>query len=429
MPFTWPWQKEKKSTFLTGAGGMTVAELGPYPSLGWPLIAGSEAQARKSPTVMAVVNWAMTNLAEPPLRVMREVDGDWEPDPDHDLNNLLRRPDPENPKVSFAHILQVMGESLTLTGNAYLLKLRGGETGKIQGLMALPANCVQIIANRGVLEGYRVVFKNGANAVYQPDDVIHVLDGQDPSNPFSGRSRLMAIGNAIAGDSAICAYIHGLIQSPVPSIIVSPKDGFALTDTQSDNLADGIRDKASGPNAGKLIVQQLPITVERIGYSPDDLHLKELHMTIEAQICSVLGIPSVVVGAQIGMEHSTYSNMKEAREGAVEDFLVPKWRLIEDALNSQLLPDYEKNQAGGVKLAFYVDSVRALQEDANDKATRIQGQFMANIIDRATAKAHLGLKPDKDDEGIYAHMLKGATFEDAMKTAMKLGGNAGKVPE
>jgi hypothetical protein len=64
----------------------------------------------------------------------------------------------------------------------------------------------------------------------------------------------------------------------------------------------------------------------------------------------------------------------------------------------------------GVEYMHDLSDVRALQDDMNELATRVNDMFKTNIINRAEARLMLGLTPAKGDDQIYAWMLEPGGF-------------------
>jgi len=69
------------------------------------------------------------------------------------------------------------------------------------------------------------------------------------------------------------------------------------------------------------------------------------------------------------LENATYSNARELREMFTEQKLIPLWRADAAKLNTSLLPDFTRTRNAFVE--FDITNVRALQEDENEKYTRL----------------------------------------------------------
>jgi hypothetical protein len=110
----------------------------------------------------------------------------------------------------------------------------------------------------------------------------------------------------------------------------------------------------------------------------------------------VLGIPPVVVGVMAGLEHSTYSNMAEAREAAYEGFILPHQRRFAADIKSQLLSDFGDTK--GVAVQFDTSGVRVLQEDQNSLAARMGKMVTDGIAMVSEARNATGLPTGPEHE-------------------------------
>jgi len=80
----------------------------------------------------------------------------------------------------------------------------------------------------------------------------------------------------------------------------------------------------------------------------------------ETRICSAFGVPAILVGANTGLQRSTYSNYREARESFWEETLLPLYRRIEQFMAGLLQPEFPSERG---YLGFDFSQVKALQED------------------------------------------------------------------
>lgn len=410
----WPFGKEKKgASFFTGVEGGTVAAgLPPFtPTL---MLTGTEADARRSSSLMAIVNWIMRQGAEPGMFVYRRnADGDWEKDPEHPAQKIIIRPDPESPKVSMSLLMQVFMESLALGGNAYSYKLRNA-SGQVIGHTAVRCASIKPKKEAGRLSGYQITLSNGRYVTVPPEDIVHIMEGQDPEEPLLGRSRLKEAVAPIVTDKDLGAYILAITKSPAPSVIISPKngeDGFGKE--QAEAIKNSYMMAGSGNRAGGAIVPSIPMSVDKLSYSPDEMMLDRIQAAVDAKLAAIFGLPAMVVGFQVGLNRSTFSNYAEAREAAVEQLLIPLWRLIEEAFTLQLGPDFWGDDLN-YKFGFDYGSVRALSADVNDVWERATNGFLAGTLSRADWKRAVGMKPLAEDEGVFSYMLKGTDLQTLM---------------
>lgn len=386
----------KSFNFLRG-DSYQVSALG---ASGW--LPGGSYNAENSSSVMAVCNWAASNFAEPPLIVETLNGEEWKRVPDHPLEYLLSFPIGRSGKVSQAHLLAMTGYSLTLFGEAFWVKgLNGSSVGSLEFVPADKITPKSLEGKPNILSHYELRTANGQMNL-SIEQVIHIMDGVDLENPLRGRSRVPSVAREIRADQAISIYHDAVMRQPSPGLVVSGKGERGWVDTFLTTLAESFRDATSGERVGGTVISPEPLDVNVVGFSPEQMALNIIPRHIEARICAVFGLPPIVAGLQAGLERSTFANYKEAREAAVEQFLVPKWRLVESALNSQLVPEFGEN----IRVRFDLSQVRALTEDTDMLHKRTRENFLANIISRETAKNELGMTPDGKDTEVYAWMLK-----------------------
>lgn len=297
-----------------------------------------EQDATQNSAVMACVFWAMRNVGQATFQVNTD---------NHPLTKILAKPQSqitpsERTNLSGREFLSALTYSRLLDGNAYALKIRNAE-GHLIGLDWIPHTCITPIPTKdrpNLVEHYQVSTPLGIKKLPR-EDILHDRDGLDPNFPTQGISRLKCVMRQIQTDNQIAAYSQSLLGNPIPSLIVSAKtDGTKLTQADADHVADKMREATSRNRAGGVIVPTFPAEITPIGFKPDDLAIAQLNRLPEERITAVLGIPAVVVGLGAGLERATYSNMKEAREAAKEEFLIPLWQDLAQTFTDQLLPEY-----------------------------------------------------------------------------------------
>jgi len=369
-------------------------------------IAVRESDAANNSAVMACVFWAMRNVGQATPLVQSLGSRGWEAAAEHALTELLRRPqggivEQDQSGLAGRKLLAAMVYSRMLDGNAYALKVRNG-AGQMIGLDCLPHTVVEPIAVKGrpgVVDYYQVRSFTGTERVAK-EDIVHDMDGVDPHCPTKGISRLKCVMRQIQTDNQIAAYSQSLLSNPIPSLLVSAKgDGIRLSQGDADYVAQKMREVSSRERAGGVVVPTFPAEVTPIGFNPDDLAVGQLNKLPEERITAVFGIPAVVVGLGAGLERSTCSNMKEAREAATEEFLVPLWQDLASTFTEQLLPEFGSTQ--GLRVSFDTSAVGTLQQDQESLHRRVREDFRAGLLDRATAKIELGLEAQPGDFGQY----------------------------
>jgi hypothetical protein len=121
------------------------------------------------------------------------------------------------------------------------------------------------------------------------------------------------------------------------------------------------------------------------------MDMKTLHRVPEERISAVLGVPAIVAGLGAGLDRSTYSNVREAREMFTEAKLLPLWRFIAGEITRQLVPDFTSDAS--IVVDFDTGEVRALADDLNAEAERLKTLVEAGIISTDEARAEIGYEP------------------------------------
>jgi hypothetical protein len=175
------------------------------------------------------------------------------------------------------------------------------------------------------------------------------------------------------------------------------KVGYFLSPKEKDNgpsateaaaLQEQFILNSTGANAGKPMVASGAFDVTHLGYSPEEMDLKELDKAPQAAIAGVTGIPAIVLQFPIGLEHGHYgAAYEQARQQGYENVIIPIQNHISEDLTWQVLPELDKTK--GAKLTFDISKVRVLQEDRDalykreSDALRVGGitinQFLQSI--------------------------------------------------
>lgn len=315
-------------------------------------VSPTESDAAQNSAVMACVFWAMRNVGRATFHV--ELDGVAIP---HPLTDLLQKPQASlNPtdriNLSGREFVGALAYSRLLSGNAYAHKIRNAD-GLVIALDWIPHTAIQPVFSNcrsNCIESYRLATPKGQVQIPR-EDILHDRDGLDPAQPALGISRLNSVARHIQTDNQVAAYSQTILSNPVPSLIVSAKsDGTRVTQEDAEFIAEKMRQATSRERAGGVIVPTFPAEITPVGFKPDDLAITQLNRLPEERISAVLGIPAIVAGLGAGLDRATYSNMKEAREAATEEFLIPLWQDLADTFTDQLLPEF--GNSDGLHVSF-----------------------------------------------------------------------------
>lgn len=364
--------------------------------------------------VVASLRWVARNYPKAPMIVQRLNGSAYETIADHPALALLRKPCAGMPGRVLG---QAIALSLVLDGNAYLYRVRDGN-GKLAELQYLMHGCVNPVAGKDTPISYYEYRAGGSTYRLEPQDIIHIRDGVDPTNPALGWSGLKSVVNEILSDQEASDYTYAVLRNlGITGLVVSPVGDDFITEDQAELLKKRLLQDTTGDQRGEPLVLSQPVTVSSPGFSPEQMALDKIRSIPESRICAVIGIPAMVLDLVSGAERRTYSNYEEARSAALEDWLIPLYQLIDDTLTWELLPEF--GGSGDERITRDLTQISALQEDANSLAQRAVNLYTGGIFTRAKALRLLGEQAGPEDEIYYLDAQAAGLSTDQAKSAVK----------
>ena len=347
------------------------------------------------PTVHACVEVRSRAVSAASVRVVRrQPDGQEEPLPDHPLRRLLRAP---NPRTSETEFLAQISVFLDVAGFALVEKVRG-RAGVVSELWHLRPDWATPVYRSDGMVDWRYRVPGRQEMTLAAEDVVLVTGGTTATLAATGQSPIAVAFREVGIEQSATDFLKSFFErGGVPQVaLVSPEpiEDQARADAIKARWQQAYGGAANWSNVGLLTggpdVRQLGLDIEKMAYP-------ELRRMLEARVCQVFGVPPVVVGAQVGLDASTYSNYETARRTFYQDTIVPLWARIDGALTRSLLPEMETDAA--VEIAFDLSDIPALQEDIAPAWVRAQGALAAGLITLNQAQAEVGLAgfgPDGD---------------------------------
>ena len=337
------------------------------------------------------------SFSEATLQVMFvDEDGQSQTIPNHPFANLLRRP---NPYMSGDVVQQYIINAMHVSGDAYLMKQKNNAGELVALYPIMPEQVIPKGTANDLITYYEYQLDKGTMEI-KPQDMVHFRLGLDPSNHKKGFSPLKTVLREIYGDESAGQMATALLaNSGVPSMLITPKDDYGLTETEADQISRTYQQKVGGKNKGKPLILSGSMNVERLAFSPKDLDIGALRRIPEERVSAVLGVPAILAGLGAGLERATYNNTSELREFFTEQKLIPLWRMVAEELTQQvLLPDYQSNQAVSAEYDF--SEVRALQGDEKEMFEKLNVGVQGGWITVAEARKQVGL-PTNDSQDVY----------------------------
>ena len=399
----WPWSRSNGIPSPTKQAGSGVQWVGnPDTSRIILLESGSRPEADELTKAIALatsaycytaIEYRWRTISEPPLRVIEDVDDEPEVVEGHPLEMVLQEPSPDYDMGE----LQAITEAYQLiTGAVLWLKVRDSDTGPIMRFVPFSGDQFTTEQADGRLYGRFHVQTDHGRKTYLPEEVVHFRE----TNPNSWRTNLSKLDVALAqldqGHQVNKTVRNYLRKAMNPGGVISPKAEWNPDEDEFDQYTNRIKAWQAGPgNAGEPLVLLGGTTFSATASRLRDLLPGDLLDRIEATVGGVFGTPPVVLGWQVGLENSPWSQMSEARRMTYEDTIEPRWRSIEKIMTRQLLDPMDR--AVPRMIRFDTRDITALQ--ANDVERADIAQKMKGIWTLNEQRAHTGQEPVEGEEG------------------------------
>jgi HK97 family phage portal protein len=369
----------------------------------WPtqecIVPNPGGAAPASSLVAASCNWLGTVLSASPIEIYQDADnsGEYQIINDHPMSELLEEPNPYHTGELF---WKTFAFYWITTGNVYIFKARNNGNQVVE-LWMLQSERVIVYSDQGKFISHYEYNPPGGGAVQRIDveDMIHFRYSLNPRDHRLGISPLASLGPEIATDIQGEMYSRtALANYGVPPYIISPKptgDNYIKMDAES--VKRQIEARSSGPNRGKPIVFNSPTDIKEFGYTPQQMDTQMLRRVPEERVSAVLGIPAIVLGFGVGLQHATYANYRTALRAAWDNCVLPTQMQIAAVLEHQLLGEFEQDTEG-FDVAFDNSEVDALKENVNDQTAREIALYVNGIkmLSEVRTVFDLDVKPDQD---------------------------------
>ena len=364
-----------------------------------------------SSVLMAPSLWISRQISEPPLIT---VDLSGNEILDHELTQLINEP---NQYYSGTVLAMATGLELAMTGNVYI-EIDRDNLLKPESLYYLSSFTVEPKGSIDKLVTYyeHTIYVENKGPVKRkilPQDMIHIRLGIDPVNQKKGISPLQILLREIFTDEEASKFTAAILMNQgFPGIVISPKDPDTtiISETEAGKLKDYFKRAFSGNRRGDAVVINDSLTLSTLQIDLGKLNVDSLRKIPEERICSVLGIPSAVVGFGSGLEQTKVAaTMAELREQAFENAVIPLMKLQKQEYTKKLVPDYDVTNS--IRISHDLTDVRVLQEDQDKLTIRVERQFKSNIITRAEARIKIGLAIRPEDD-VYYYQLVEVTEDD-----------------
>lgn len=254
----------------------------------------------------------------------------------HPLQILCMRPNIHQSMMEFQQQNTVY---LNLAGNVYILLDRGEDRDNAipAAMYSLRPDRVKIVPAKGGIKGYRYTpewLPEGEGIPILPQDMMHIklpnpMDGLEGMG--QGLSPISPMARSGDVDNELTDWLKMFVQKGTQGFGFIEVDASLDADTIA-RLRDTWDENYGGSeNWGRPIVLDKGAKWNKGTGSMKEIGegLNAIDMRNESRILGPFGVPPQLVGARVGLEHSTYSNYEEARKSFWEDTFTPELGLYE----------------------------------------------------------------------------------------------------
>lgn len=335
------------------------------------LVEGMTAEQlwKTQPYLRTVVNFISRNIAHLGIHVYKRVgENDRERDRNNPVALLLSRP---NEDMTTYELINSLVASLKLHDVAYWFIAPDAESKSGWTLRPIPAGWVKRKGGTWWAAGeYEVTNPRKGTKTAVPKENMIVFHGWNPDNPAAGASPVEALRGLLVEQINAQAYrtqvwqrggrVGAFLTRPMGAPVWDPEDKKRFRRDWNAKFTGN-----SGTEAGSTPMLADGMELKRIGFSAKEDEWAEVAKLSLAMVASVYHVNPTMVGLN---ENSTHSNVKEFRKMLYGDTLGPDIAMIEDRLNTFLVPLI----AGADDMYVEFNIEEKLQGDFESQATQLQ---------------------------------------------------------
>lgn len=268
---------------------------------------------------------------------------------------LLRILEEPWPNGTTGDLVARMEQDASIAGNAYIHRTDDGE------LQRLRPDWVTIVTDGFRPYAYRYKPPGSEGTLLPVQDVAHYAPVPDPQAPYRGMSWLSPVAREIRSDRAMEDHRNKYFKNAAtPNMIVKVEQALSADDRQV--LEQAMARKYVGENAYKTMIVDRGADVTVVGNSMMDMQFADVQGVGEVRIAMAAGVPPQLLGTQLGLKSSTFTNYVQAFRFFADGTIRPLWRQMAGALERIV------DMPPGARLWYDDRFVPALQQDAQDEA-------------------------------------------------------------
>lgn len=319
-------------------------------------------------------------MGVPKWALFKKRDTEREEITDHQINYLLKRPNPED---SFGFLTMKWVIYLLANGNSFFERVAptSGTNKEIpKELYVLRPDKIKIETGEITGKIKRYVYDQkiffDVDPLTRHSDLLHIKLFH-PLNDFWGMSITEPTAKEIDTSNEATNWQKKIIENEARPGMVYTIKGY-LDDEQWDRLENQLRELKSGSNnAGKNIIIESEggASVTPYAWSPKELDWIESNREMARKICWGYGVPPMLLGIP---GDNTYSNYQEARMAFWEDTIIFYLTLLREEMNNWIFSGKDE----GLFLDFNLDNIPALAPKRKMLWERAEGSSFLTINEK-----------------------------------------------
>lgn len=331
-------------------------------------------------------------VASVPLVLERRRGDSWEPEPGHDIQRLLNRP---NAFMGRQDLHERWAQHMCLAGNAlFWLNVVGG---KPVELWPVHPDTIKPIASRAeFISGYEWKMDPSTKRVLQVAEVAHWMF-PDPSDLRWGLAPLKAAAGAVDLDQAAARWNRAVLANdgkpPFAVLLGGPSDR-GLTQQEMQQAGAFVREQVDGGSIRKALILGNARAVAPLSMNATELDFLNGRRFSREEIGAVFGVPDILLN--FGKE-TTYANGEGAKTHFWEDRVVPLLDDLCQGYMGALFPFWGLTEDTH-RIRADLSGVRALQANLKTEAEvgKLRAEAFKTLVDAGVppnmAAQEVGLK-------------------------------------
>ena len=334
--------------------------------------------------------------------------------------------DRPNPMQTWREFKELYESFMCLNGNAYIyLMSPSGGAGKGEPIAwyLLPSHLVQIVTKANVdllgLENpidHYILIQGDTYTEFTTDEIVHIKYA-NPNFDFNGshlygQAPLRAALKNIQSSNVAFDLNIKTLESGGAYGFIHGKGNVPLQEGQAQQLKERLVEM---DNSARRLSNIQGVSSElgftRIGLSPDELKMFDFLNYDTKQICNALGWSDVLLNNDARGDFG--GTIQEIRKQVLTDTIQADARLLDAAINSEILPRYKSYR--GYCVEHDISELPEMQKDIKTLSEWLNPALDRGAINRNTYNTYLGLpvsdNPLMDEYTVASDVL---TLEQAV---------------